>query len=198
MEKLHQMKECLVSVVEEQIYGDLNQISAEELGEVVDMIKDLSEAIYYCTITEAMEKNEKEDMEKMKETMYYPRSSMYSTYPVEYFDPRHRETMYAPTNAGNSYSSSGSMYSDKIHYPNSTTHVYRDGSMKDPYEGKSGEYRKMYMEGKGVKDKTRQMQELDHYMQELAQDVTEMIQDASPEEKTLLQQKLSTLITKIK
>ena len=29
------------------------------MGEAIDMIKDLSEAIYYCTITEAMEKSDK-------------------------------------------------------------------------------------------------------------------------------------------
>lgn len=70
--------------------------------------------------------------------------------------------------------------------------------MRDPKEGRSGERRKMYMEGKGMKDKTHQMKELETYMQELSQDVTEMIQDASPEEKQLLQQKISMLATKIK
>jgi hypothetical protein len=42
------------------------------------------------------------------------------------------------------------------------------------------------------------MQELDSYMQELTSDITEMIADASPEEKQLLQQKISVLATKIK
>ena len=36
--------------------GDLTSVDAKELGEAVDMIKDLSEAIYYCTITESMER----------------------------------------------------------------------------------------------------------------------------------------------
>jgi hypothetical protein len=42
------------------------------------------------------------------------------------------------------------------------------------------------------------MQELDAYMQELTTDLVEMIQDASPEEKQMLQQKISALATKIK
>lgn len=54
------------------------------------------------------------------------------------------------------------------------------------------------MEGKAYKDKTQQMKELENYMQELSTDITEMIQDASPEEKLMLQQKISTLATKIK
>jgi hypothetical protein len=70
--------------------------------------------------------------------------------------------------------------------------------MRDPREGRSGERRKMYMEGKGYKDKVKQMQELESYMQELATDMTEMIQDATPEEKALLQSKLTTLAAKMK
>ena len=46
-------------------------------------------------------------------------------------------------------------------------------------------------------DKEVQMKELDKYMQELSQDITEMIYDADPEEKQLLRTKLSNLINKI-
>ena len=35
-------------------------------------------------------------------------------------------------------------------------------------------------------------------MQELSSDITEMIMDATPEEKSVLQQRLNTLVTKIK
>jgi hypothetical protein len=52
---------------------------------------------------------------------------------------------------------------------------YREAMMRDPREGKSGERRKMYMEGKAYKDKIKQMQDLESYMQELASDMTEMI-----------------------
>jgi hypothetical protein len=38
----------------------LDTVDTKELGEAIDMIKDLSEAIYYCTITEAMEKKDEE------------------------------------------------------------------------------------------------------------------------------------------
>ena len=47
---LKSMKEQLMNCVQGQL-GDLSKVDAEELGEAVDMIKDLSEAIYYCTIT---------------------------------------------------------------------------------------------------------------------------------------------------
>ena len=57
-EALKMMKEQLMSCVQGQL-GDISRVDAKELGEAVDMIKDLSESIYYCTITEAMEKSEK-------------------------------------------------------------------------------------------------------------------------------------------
>jgi len=42
-------------------------------------------------------------------------------------------------------------------------------------------------------DKTVKMRDLENYMAELSYDITEMIEGASPEEKQLLQQKISTL-----
>jgi hypothetical protein len=40
------IKECLIDQVMEQM-GHPEQVSAEELGEVIDMIKDLEEVCYY-------------------------------------------------------------------------------------------------------------------------------------------------------
>ena len=65
MEQLHAMKESLINCVQSEIYN-LNEANAEELGAAVDMIKDLSEAIYYCTITDAMKEND----EKKKKAKY--------------------------------------------------------------------------------------------------------------------------------
>jgi hypothetical protein len=41
------------------------------------------------------------------------------------------------------------------------------------------------------------MKELEDYMKELSTDVTEMISDASPEEKTMLKNKMQVLMQKI-
>lgn len=199
MENLKKMKECLVGIAESQVYGNVDKVNAQELGEVMDMIKDLSEAVYYCTITESMEKQAKED----KYPRYYHPMDMYEPYYEERYYPA---TMYA-SNGGRGGSQGGgsraysdgmirryddgrvsySMYNDGSMYKDSMPYIYRDGMMiKDPREGRSGERRKMYMDGKKFNDKTKQMQELESYMQELASDMTEMIQDASPEEKQLL------------
>ena len=58
MEQLKNMKQTLVSCIQGQM-THLDSVDTKELGEVVDMVKDLSEAIYYCTITEAMGEKEK-------------------------------------------------------------------------------------------------------------------------------------------
>ena len=62
--------------------------------------------------------------------------------------------------------------------------------LRDRREGRSPMSRKMYMESKELhKDKATQLKDLEHYMQELSTDIAEMIDDASPEEKQILQSK---------
>jgi len=59
MKQLKSMKETLMGAVQGQL-GNLGQADYRELGAAVDMIKDLSEAIYYCSIVESMEESAKE------------------------------------------------------------------------------------------------------------------------------------------
>lgn len=166
MERLKAMKEKLMSCVESQM-GDLSKVNTEELGEVVDMIKDFAETIYYCTVTEAMEKREEED-----KRMYYP---------MRYYTP---SRMYS------------NAYDDGMRdYRN----VYPKDMMRDYREGKSGEYRRMYMETKEMHEgKEKQMHELEKYLHELSEDVMDMISDATLEEKQILSQKLQTLAEKVR
>lgn len=61
-------------------------VNAEELGEVVDMIKDCSEAIYYQTITDAMkEKESYRDMDRDYGRMYYDDRRVYRREPQSDF-----------------------------------------------------------------------------------------------------------------
>ena len=46
-------------------------------------------------------------------------------------------------------------------------------------------------------DPAAQMKELEHYIKELGDDVTEMIQDSTPEQKAILKEKISALAEKI-
>ena len=173
MERLKAMKERLMSCVESQM-NDLSKTNAKELGEVVDMIKDLEETIYYCTVVEAMENKDKE-----KDVMYYP--VMYTS-----------NSKYYPSNSRMYYNAYDAGMRD---YEN----VYPRSLMKDYREGRSGEYRRTYMESKEMHEgKEKQMHELEKYLQELSGDMMEMINDATPEEKQILSQKLQTLAEKVK
>lgn len=201
MEQLKQMKEALMQCVQGQVYGNLEKVDTKELGEAIDMIKDLSEAIYYCTITEAMDEGAGEKSGKGQHGMMYYRDNMtpmyHHPYPIEYYDPRYRSN-YSMYDSGNN-SNTGTAHAQSMRGYRDGMVIYPYDQMRDPKEGRSGQHRKMYMEGKFThKDKSKQMQELEQYMQELTSDMTEMIADASPEEKQLLQQKISMLAQKIR
>ena len=70
MERLKRIKENLVNCVESQINGNMQEVNTKELGEAIDMIKDMSEAIYYCNVSKAME--EREEEEKYSRKYYTP------------------------------------------------------------------------------------------------------------------------------
>lgn len=88
---------------------------------------------------------------------------------------------------------------------------YRDGESKgrsqggrrDGREGRSGQSRRSYMETKEMnkentpESKQAKMRSLEAYMKELSEDITEMIEGASNEEKTMLRSKVQTLAQKI-
>lgn len=192
MEQLKQMKEMLTGVVQGQM-THLEAVDTKELGEAIDMIKDLAEAIYYCTVTEAMEGKEKE-WEK-HETMYYP---------VMYYEGQPRDEKGRWTEGRDKgrmyYDGEGGGRSNGGGVRNYTEREMPFGdAMRDHREGRSPMSRKMYMESKEMrKDKVYQIQELEKYVQELTSDMMEMIADASPEEKQMLSNKIATLATKIK
>lgn len=177
IEQMKMMKHTLMNCVQGQM-GDLTSVDAKELGEAVDMIKDLSEAIYYCTITESMEKSDKE-----KEKYY----------PVDYY--RDMDKPY------------GYMYytdSHGVSHPSANMSTGSQGTrnypieIRDYREGRSPMTRKTYMERKmhgGGKEV--QVQELEKYMHELTNDIMEMLEGASTEEKQVLKNKISVLASKI-
>lgn len=79
----------------------------------------------------------------------------------------------------------------------------RNSQSRDYREGRSGTSRRGYMESReNHKDNTPEskqanMKELEKYMKSLSEDLTEAIEGASNEEKTMLKSKLQTLVQKI-
>jgi hypothetical protein len=150
-ERLKHVKESLMAAVESQIC-QLGEVDAEELGCAIDMIKDLEEALYFCTITEAMTGKEKGgnhinvEMEKEYHNENGERPQMYYSDP--YSNYNRGSMMYY--NGGSSSGSSNSNYSEPI------SHDYR--------EGRSPQSRRMYMEAKETHhDKNVHLRELEKY-----------------------------------
>lgn len=187
-EALKTMKEQLMNCVQGQL-GDISKVDAHELGEAVDMIKDLAEAIYYCTITESMEKSEENKSQGETNINYYTIPYYNKMYP-DYRDmERTGGYMYYPT-GGNGGSMNGSSNGGNSGGNRGGRSYYTempDIMGRDPREGRSPIRRRMYMEGKEMhNDPNSQLRELEAYLQELSSDITEMIKDASPEEKATL------------
>ena len=192
MEQLKTIKQCLVSAVQTQL-GDLKKTDAKELGEVIDMIKDLEEAMYYCSITEAMEKSAEEKEQGSMMVNYYMEPMYYRGQP--------RDSMGRYTSDGSQSSNMGQSSGTRnyVPYMEYAPYMMRDNRWRDEHFGdKSGMSRRMYMEGKQYHgDDQQSMKELEHYITDLGEDLTDMIKESSQEEKQVLSTKLQQLATKI-
>ena len=199
MERLKNMKETLMGCVQAQM-SHLDTVDTKELGEVIDMIKDLSEAVYYCTITEAMEGKEEKSqehhhyytdyrmMDRGQGRMYYEENGM------------ENNMMYYNGNSSSSNGYNASSNGNNARGGGSRGYYEREMpfEMRDEREGRSHMSRKNYMEAKEMlHDKNVKLKELEKYMQELSNDMVEMISDTSPEEKQLLEKRLAALSSKI-
>lgn len=243
---IKKMCEKLMDSVNHELDKGIENVDTKELGEAIDMIKDLYEAkkemyeaCYYKQIMEAMEEHDFEDEEEIMDEgrrgyRGQPRSqsgrfmsrgdgrrsnrgrggrrSYESPMMYDDWDEMQRMSdfedgrMYyggsGSSSSGSGSSSSGSGMSGGS--SNTGSRGYSEGGQmssrmqRDGKEGRSGEMRRGYMESKEQgKDKSEKMQNLEEYAKTLTEDVTEMVQGMSPEEKALLKNKMQALMTKI-
>ena len=189
MEDLKAIKDQLISCLRGQM-DDLKNVDTHELKEVIEAIHYLAETEYYCAITKAMEDGGDLDQEQYYSRPDYEQGRMY-------YGGRSGRSMYNPTSNGRG----NSRNMNPVYY---TPYMREyepdwDPMYKNAREGRAKDARRMYMEHKEVnKDHTTQMKDLEEYMKSLTEDIMEMIEEATPEEKQALQQKIATLSTKIK
>jgi len=191
--RLMAMKQNLMCAIEAQLCN-IGEADCEELGEAIDMLKDLEEALYFCTITEAMNGGNKygnveieyeNGHKKNGHSQMNGSDQMYYSYPMMYNDGGR---MYNNGNGNNngsrsyndggnssqSYNDGWTSYNDggnsQMYYQNrdSRGRFISDYSepmyQRDEREGRSPQNRRMYMEAKGTKDKATQLRELEKYM----------------------------------
>ena len=182
MEQLKSIKHTLVSQVQTQL-SDLKKVDAKELGEVIDMIKDLEEAMYYCSIIKAMEESKEEKKNESYNNINYYMEPSNSGGNMKYYPSSDGMRHYTPYMEYAPYMMRDEKWRDARLY-NNADHSYNS--------------RRMYMESKQNQATDQQsMKELEHYIKDLGDDLTDMIRDSSPEEKQLLSAKLQQLAGKV-
>ena len=221
------MADCLKAKVEGMGIDNIEGAALEELGKWVDIIKDIACYDKDMRIIKAMDESEEneekmkyieeyEDYPEMEERRYYrgqPRDSKgrymsrrgrkrmgYEEPWDEVFDYNEMERMrdsdipyrkmgYSNPNlmvgSSNSSEKNGSNYNGGTSSSSVGTSRYENA-------------RRGYEEKKTMgADKAEKMKGLEEYMKELSTDVSSMLTDMTPEEKTLMKQKLSVLMSKI-
>lgn len=210
------IKDKALSLAETQLNGDISQVDAKELGEVIDIAKDMAELIKYCEeacyyhkVTEAMDEGSEEE-KKYYLNKYIPEYEGKFYTPIDYArqrDSRGRymytpEPMIMDERFDPSWDRSRMYYTEPsgIYYPSYTGNGNSSSNYaRDMREGRSGISRRTYMDMKeSGADKESQSKELDHFMKDLADDMTEMIHEMSNEDKEMVKRKLAELASKIK
>lgn len=272
IKRMHEMIEKLTECTKTALECDETHVGQYPISDVIEMIKELSEAEYYAKISKAMEKSEKEEEEDEKYFLkmlkeeygmededearrYYrgqPRSRTtgrfmrrgdgrrsnrgsrrgYEEHPYYHMMPEDYEDMEwerdmdrlgmgrmyysggtsggsrggSSSGSGSSSSGGGSMSGGGMSGGSRNyggEYGGRSEGGRDRREGKSGEMRRGYMESREMhrdntpEGKQQKMKSLEEYMKSLSEDVTEAIEGATPEEKSLMKQKLSVLVQKI-
>lgn len=234
IKRMHEMIEKLTECALCELEKGVECVDTEEFGEVIDMIKDLSEAEYKARISKAMEKSEEEDEaeEKYMLKMLKDEYGLGEEESRRYYDAwRYKNGRFAPKGRGTRrgyeeppyYHMTPEQYREhepeywrdldrskgRLYFsePMSSVGMRQDMGktecMRDSREGRAGEMRRGYMEAKEThadntpESKQVKMRELEKYMRSLSDDLTEAIDGASNEEKSMLKTKLQTLVQKI-
>lgn len=203
IKRMHDMIEKLTECTKSQFDKGLESVDTCEMGKVIDMIKDLAEAMYYRTLTKTMDESEDEEILKMFDR-YGRDKRFYDHYRYEdgRFAPKGRGT-YRRNYDEPMWHMTPEMYRDMDREPYGRMYYTEPTHMHDSREGKSGMSRRTYMDTRDAhkantqQDKEAKMHDLEAYMRELSDDLTELIAGMIPEEKNLAKSKLSTLVSKM-
>lgn len=208
-----QIMECVKAKVEAIGLDNFEGQNLDDLKDFTEIAKNIACFDKDYRIVEAMEKTEdNEDIMRMVEQYEdYPDRRFYDNY-------RYANGRFAPKGRGTRrgyieppyYHQMPDDYrtwedkpmqermrdldrmSGRMHYTEPIT------ATRDSREGKSGMMRRLYIEAKEMhKDKDTTMQELEKYLKGISEDITDVIGSMTPEERSMLKSKMSTLVTKL-
>ena len=208
-----QIMECVKAKVEAIGLDNFEGQNLDDLKDFTEIAKNIACFDKDYRIVEAMEKSEDNDdiMRMIEQYEDYPDRRFYDNY-------RYANGRFAPKGRGTRrgyieppyYHQMPDDYrtwedkptqermrdldrmSGRMHYTEPTT------ATRDSREGKSGMMRRSYIEAKEMhKDKDTTMQELEKYLKGVSEDITDVIGSMTPEERSMLKSKMSTLVTKL-
>lgn len=207
-EEMGKVADILKDLAEAEYYSKISKAMDEsEYGEDYDVDGPMEERRYYRGQPRDSRGRymSRRGRRGYVEPNYHMTPEMYKEHDPEYWRDmdRHEGRMYY-TSVGNPGGSSG-MSGGNMGGNSSSggTRNYGGEMGRDYREGHSGQSRRSYMEakeaypGNSPEDKQKKTKELEKYMNELSSDITEMISNASNEEKTMLKAKLNTIAQKV-
>lgn len=206
IKRMHCMIEKLSECAKIEMESGIENVDTCEMGKVVDMMKDLSEAMYYRTLTKAMDESNLEETLEMFER-YGDGRRFYDKY-------RYADGRFAPKGRGTYrrgyyepyYHMTPEMYRE--HDPE----WYRDMDRKDgkmyytepiTMESRYDKAKRMYTETKAkhnsgsVEDKQLTLKEGEKMLNVIIDELMEMVSDATPEMKNMIKTKGMSAMQKI-
>lgn len=215
VKRIHEMLECITEKALNEMGKGVESINTEEFSMVTDMIKDLCEAEYKAVIVKSMKKADEEEEEYNKELLRALKDEYGEESGRRYYDEyRYANGRFAPKGRGIRRG-----YTEPPYYHMPVN--YNDMEyMRDMDKGRGKMYysepiaphvsesnydraKRHYTEtkemhkGASTEDKEHKMKALDMYIRELSGDISELLNDMTPDERNLLRTKMSNLASKL-
>ena len=215
IERMHKMIECLTEKALCEFDKGIENIDTCEMGQVVDMIKDLNEAEYKAVIVKSMKEADEEEKEYDKELLRTLKAEYGEEGGRRYYDAyRYANGRFAPKGKGTyrrGYEEPPyyHMYPEREHMRDMdrddrgkmyySEPTMSSGMKESNYDRAKRNYTetKELHKGNTQEDKEHKMKSLDGYIKELGSDITQLIGDMTAEERNLMRTRLSTLVSKI-
>ena len=205
IKRMHDMIEKLSETAKCEFDKGIENVDACEMGQVTDMLKDLAEAMYYRTLTKAMDEAEDDEIMEMFDRYGDRRFYDHYRYSDGRFAPKGRGS-YRRGYEGPYWRMTPEMYKDMQEYRDmdrNTGRMYYTEPSMTMSESNYDRAKRNYTETKELhrantpQDKEAKMRGLEDYFKEISSDITGLLSDMTPEERTMLKSKISALATKL-
>lgn len=215
VERIHKMQECLTEKAVNELEKGVENVDTSEMGQVVDMIKDLAEAEYHSIISKAMKKADEEEEEYDKELLRSLKAEYGEESGRRYYDQyRYANGRFAPKGRGTRRGyEEPPYYHMPVNYNDMEYMRDMDKSRGKMYysepiaphvsESNYDRAKRHYTETKEMhsgitpEDKEQRMKALDKYIKTVTNEIIKIVSDnATAEEKNLIKSNINNLVSR--